>query len=88
MIIAKVTNDKEHTAALQRIEELIDIPDDDPRIYELLYLSDLVVDYEEHRHPTPSLSPLEVIKQLMEEYNLKQKDLVPIFGSKSMVSMI
>jgi HTH-type transcriptional regulator/antitoxin HigA len=88
MIIVKVTNNKEHIAALQRIEELIDIPEDDPRMYELLYLSELVADYEEHCYPTPALTPLETIKQLMEEYNLKQKDLVPIFGSKSMVSMI
>lgn len=88
MNIYKVTNDKEHSRALDRIEALMDIPDDDPRMYELLYLSDIVADYEERRYPTPKLSPLEVLEELMKENGLKQKDLIPIFGSRSMVSMI
>jgi HTH-type transcriptional regulator / antitoxin HigA len=48
----------------------------------------LIEDYEEKNHPIPDASPIEVITELMSANNLKQKDLVSVFGSESMVSMV
>lgn len=38
--------------------------------------------------PSPNLAPAELLQYLMEEHNLRQADLVPIFGSKSYVSQV
>jgi len=42
---------------------------------------------EEH-HSIPDASPVEVLRALMEANELRQKDMVPIFGSESIVSEV
>jgi HTH-type transcriptional regulator/antitoxin HigA len=44
--------------------------------------------YEEERHTILDASPVEVLRTLMDANDLRQKDLVPIFGSESIVSEI
>jgi HTH-type transcriptional regulator/antitoxin HigA len=51
-------------------------------------LSLLIEAYEEEHHPIRDASPVEVIKELMAANGLRQKDLVRIFGSESMVSLV
>jgi HTH-type transcriptional regulator/antitoxin HigA len=51
-------------------------------------LMTLIEAYEEEHHPIPDTSPLEVLRALMEAHNLRQKDLVPIFGSEGIVSEV
>src|SRR5262245_5679481 len=41
----------------------------------------LIQDYEDHRHPIEDVEPHEMLQYLMEQRDLKQKDIVPIFGS-------
>ena len=53
---------------------------------ELLTL--LVDAYEEEHHAIPSASPLEVLRELVKANNLRQKDLVPEFGTESIVSEV
>jgi HTH-type transcriptional regulator/antitoxin HigA len=48
----------------------------------------LIEAYEEEHHPIPDASPVEVLRSLMEANDLRQKDLVPIFGSESIVSEV
>jgi len=48
----------------------------------------LIEAYEEEVHPIPDAPPVEVLRTLMEANDLRQKDLVPIFGSESIVSEI
>lgn len=48
----------------------------------------LIEAYEEQNHPLRDASPVEVLRTLMEANGLRQKDLVPIFGSESIVSEI
>jgi HTH-type transcriptional regulator / antitoxin HigA len=88
MVIRKVTTTSEHTRALERIEELMDIAEDDPRIYELMYLSNIVADYEDEVYPIPETTPADIIWFMMKQKNIKQKDLIPILGSEGMVSMV
>jgi HTH-type transcriptional regulator / antitoxin HigA len=51
-------------------------------------LATLVKQYEDARYPMPSVSGVQVLRFLMEEHGLRQVDLVPIFGSKSIVSEV
>lgn len=48
----------------------------------------LIEDYEEKNYQLPKASPLEVIAFLMDQHGLKQKDLVDVFGTKSIVSEV
>ena len=49
-------------------------------------LMTLIEAYEEEHHPTLGAPPVEVLRTLMDANNLRQKDLVPILGSESIVS--
>ena len=51
-------------------------------------LMTLIEAYEEEHHSIPDASPVEVLRTLMDANDLRQKDLVPIFGSESIVSEI
>jgi HTH-type transcriptional regulator / antitoxin HigA len=48
----------------------------------------LVHDYEEKYVVIPDLNGVELLKALINEFGLKQKDLVPIFKTESIVSAI
>src|ERR1700721_1399653 len=51
---------------------------------ELLRL--LIADFESKRYELPRAKPLEVVRFLMDQHKLKQKDLVDVFGTRSIVS--
>lgn len=51
-------------------------------------LADHVIVYEAAHVAFPEASGIEVLRHLMEERGLKQKDLVGVFGSKSTVSAV
>src|SRR5229473_2501081 len=51
-------------------------------------LMTLIEAYEEEHHSIPDASPIEVLRTLMDANDLRQKDLVPIFGSESIVSEV
>jgi HTH-type transcriptional regulator / antitoxin HigA len=48
----------------------------------------LIEAYEEEHHSIPDASPVEILRALMDANDLKQKDLVPIFGTESIVSEV
>ena len=48
----------------------------------------LVYEYEKKHISIPDLQGVELLKALIEELDLKQKDLVPIFKTESIVSAI
>jgi HTH-type transcriptional regulator/antitoxin HigA len=56
------------------------------RMADLLTL--LIEDFEEKHYAVKAASPLEVLNELMEANHLKQKDLLDIFGTPSIVSEI
>ena len=53
---------------------------------ELLTL--LVEDFEEKHYKLPKGKPLDVVRFLMEQHDLRQKDLVDVFGTPSIVSEV
>ena len=52
----------------------------------LFILGMLIHEYEEKKDLVPDIYGVELLKVLIEEMNLKQKDLVPIFKTESIVS--
>ena len=88
MTIRPIRNETDYDAALERIDALMEL---DPEIGteqgdELEILAMLIEKYEEVHWSIAPPDPIEAIKYRMEEMGLKQKDLVPLIGSKSKVS--
>ncbi len=51
-------------------------------------LTVLIEAYEDKHYPIRAAGPVEVLEELMEANNLKQKDLAPLLGSESVVSEV
>lgn len=83
-----IKTDKEHQLALARIEELYSAKPGTIEGDELELLLFLVDAYEKESFPVELPDPIEAIRFRMEQMNLKQKDLVPMLGSKSKVSEV
>jgi len=49
-------------------------------------LAVLIQDYDDKHYPLPKTTPDQTIRYLMERRDLKQADLLPIFGSRSVAS--
>jgi HTH-type transcriptional regulator/antitoxin HigA len=85
VITSDAQNDR-YTAALLELERRGHLTPAEKNLAEVLTL--LVEAYEEERYPVRSASPVEVLKQLMDANNLRQKDLAPMLGSESVVSEV
>src|SRR5690606_2784929 len=80
-----INSKKEYNAIVERIETLLQDPDNientNAKGYiELNVLSDLVADYEERTYPIKKPSLVEVVKLRMAEMDLNQKRLSEILG--------
>ncbi len=51
-------------------------------------LAKLIEDYDARRHPLPTLPPHKIIRFLMERRELRQADLLSVFGSRSVASHV
>lgn len=78
-------NEEEYRDALKSMEAVFDATEGPFADYaETLTL--LIEKYEESLHSFPEVSGIEVVKFLMDQNGLKQKDLAGILGGKSTVS--
>ncbi|MEO5946091.1 MAG: transcriptional regulator [Chitinophagaceae bacterium] len=86
--IKPVRTKADYKTALARIEELIALnPKKGTSAYdELDVIGTLVAAYEDIHFPIAAPDPVEALKYMMEERDLKPKDLIPYFGSKGNVS--
>jgi HTH-type transcriptional regulator / antitoxin HigA len=86
--IKPIRSKSDYKSALTRIEELIvSNPKKGSSEYdELDILGTLVSAYEDIHYPIEAPNPVEAVKYVMEEKGLKAKDLIPYFGTKSLVS--
>lgn len=86
--IKPIRTKTDYKQALKRIDDLILLnPKKNSLEYdELDVLGTLVAAYEDIHFKIAAPTPIETIKHIMEENGLKAKDLVPYFGSKSIVS--
>lgn len=84
-----ITSERQHEQYLCVLDKLAS--KDNPTAEEEKYaevLMTLIEAYEEEHHSIPDASPVEVLRTLMDAHGLRQKDLLPIFGSESIVSEI
>lgn len=84
-----ITSARQHEEYLAVLDKLAS--KEDPSTEEEKYaevLMTLIEAYEEEHHSVQDASPVEVLRALMDANSLRQKDLVPIFGSESIVSEV
>jgi len=86
MKITPIKNEKDYDKALERVDELWGSKKGTPAGDELEVWVTLIEAYERVHYSIDAPDPVEAIEYYMEQKNLKQTDLVPYFGSKSLVS--
>jgi HTH-type transcriptional regulator / antitoxin HigA len=84
-----IASERQHEEYLSVLDKLAskEHPTSDEEKYAEVLLT-LVEAYEEDQHSIPDASPIMVLRTLMQANELRQKDLVPIFGSESIVSEV
>lgn len=85
--------EKEYNEACKRIYMLMHSTDkpielDTPEADEIELLSLLIEKYERKHYPIQAPDPIEAIKFRMEQMNLKQIDIAPLFGGKTRISEV
>ena len=85
--------EQEYNEACEKIYSLINstenpIEPNSPEGEEMELLSLLIEKYEHDHYPIEAPNPVEAIKFRMEQMNLKQVDIAPLFGGKTRVSEV
>ena len=83
--MAKIQNEIAYKAAMERIEELLPLVDDDTpltdrNLIELDLLAELVADYEDEHYPIKAPSLVDVMKLRMYEMGINQAKLSELLG--------
>jgi len=89
--LPKVIETEEENEACIRLLEKLDEPNEqltaaEKKLAELLTL--LIEDFEERHYKLKPAAPQEAVSELMRANGLKQKDLVEVFGTPSIVSEV
>ena len=78
---------EEYTEALYELDQRsARLTRAEKELAELLTL--LIEDFESKRYKLPRAKPVEILRFLMDQHGLKQKDLVDVFGTRSIVSEV
>lgn len=83
-----IHNDEQHAAAMRRIQEIFQAEPGTPEADELEIRMILVEKYESKNYPIDLPDPVEAIKDRMHDLRLKYKDLIPVLGDKTTVSLV
>lgn len=76
-----------YTSVLYELDERFDsLTEAEKDFAELITL--LIEDFEAKHYELPKATPVEALRFLMDQHNLKQKDLLDIFGSRSVISEV
>ncbi|MFB2974317.1 type II toxin-antitoxin system HigA family antitoxin [Aerosakkonema sp. BLCC-F183] len=80
----------EHKRLVKEVEKLMDLgeelTDEQAEVFDLLVT--LIEQYENKHYQLKAATPQEILNELMLARELKQKDLVEVFGSKGIVSEV
>ena len=85
----RITSERQHEEYLSVLDKVA--TKDNPTREEEKYaevLMTLIEAYEKEQDSIPDAAPVEVLRTLLDANDLRQKDLVPIFGSESIVSEV
>ncbi len=86
-IIRTETENEYYTSVLQELDErFAQLSDAEKDFADLLTL--LIEDFESKHYELPKASPLDVIRFLMDQHSLKQRDLLDVFGNASVASEV
>ena len=88
MNIKPIKSEADYEATLMRVGELMEAEMNTPEGDELDVLTTLVERYEAIHYPISSPNPIEAIYFRMEQYGLKDKDLIPYLGRSGRVSEV
>jgi HTH-type transcriptional regulator/antitoxin HigA len=84
-----ITNEVEYERVMALVEEFYPRRCESEAIGRFMALVTMLVHhYESRAHALPAVQPIELIKFLIAERGLKQKDLVDVFKTKSIVSEV
>lgn len=83
-----IKTEEDYLNALARIEVIFDAEPGTLEGDEAELLVFLIEKYEEVHYPIPDPDPIEALEFIMEQTNLKPKDLVGIIGDKTNVSKV
>ena len=84
-----IHDERPNQAYIRRLEELTtkkSVTQAEDKLIELLAL--LIEDFEAKHFPVPEAPPIAIIRHLMEAHSLRQKDLVDVFGTESIASVV
>ena len=87
--LVSIHNDEHLREAMEVIDRLLESPARSPAEAEyLLALTDLVETYENAHVVIPAVTGVDALRYLMEENDLTQADLAPLFGTRSIISEV
>lgn len=88
MNIKPIKNQKDHLEALSEIENLWDAKKNTPEYDKLDILITLVDAYETKHYPIDEPDPIEALKSIMDERNMRSVDLGNLIGGRSRATEI
>jgi HTH-type transcriptional regulator / antitoxin HigA len=84
-----ISNDREFDRMAKELENLAFRDNPTPEETALAeLLAKLIQDYDDRRHLLPDLPPHKLIRFLINQRGLRQADLLPIFGARSIASAV
>lgn len=86
--INPIKSEADYEVALERVSDLMDAKANTPRGDELDVLAILIEAYETKHHPINTPDPVDAILFRMDQYGLKDKDLIPFIGQSGRVSEV
>jgi HTH-type transcriptional regulator / antitoxin HigA len=84
-----IRDERRNQTYIRRLEELTakkSVTRAEEKLIELLAV--LIEDFETKNFSVPQAPPIAIIRHLMEAHNLRQKDLVDVFGTESTASEV
>ena len=86
-----IETEEENEPMLAKVSELMDKGEQNLSLEErrlLKLMAILIEDFEERAYPTPEPTPHEMLRFLMQQRDMRQRDLLHIFGSRSVASAV
>lgn len=88
MDLKPIRTKKDYLAALAEVETLWDAPAKSPKADRLDLLSLLIENYERQHFPIQDPDPIEFLNHVMENREMKRKDMEPFIGPRGRVADI
>jgi HTH-type transcriptional regulator/antitoxin HigA len=85
-ILPVIRSDSENERLIAEMERIDSLPNPTPEEKDLAEFIGLLVETNERRYELGHADPIEALKHLMEDRGMRQRDLIPAFGSSSVAS--